>query len=544
MSEEKTPFTKEQLKRFSKDLLIEMILSMSSQLTEMNKQMALLTERINVMLGNQYGRRTERSSEIPHQMKFCFNEAEVLITDATEKQLAEPVIEEIVSGQELTGTPKKRTPHKKESREELLKDIPHEEQECCLSKNELQCECGGVYKEYGDGDCTTRLEFTPASFKVITYHVKTYRCNKCGDIKRAPGPASLFEGSLATPSLLAGIMTAKYINAMPFYRLETAFANNGAYIRRQTMARWMIMAAERYFSLLLDRMAEELLTEKIIHADETTVMVSKDERKAGSKSYMWVYTTEKSEHPVVIFEYQKTRAASHPKEFLADYQGYLCCDGYEAYHTLGNKIIICGCWAHARRHYSNAVKALQDNAERANELSVSQEALRRIGELFELDRSYHPLSVDERLEKRRNELWTKADEYFEWVGSKIGTVPPKSETGKGLSYSMNQKKYLLACLSTADVPLDNSEAERKIRNFVISRKNFVLIDTINGARASAILFSVAETAKANNLRPYEYFKYLLEEISAHLDEPLDKFRDHLEDLLPWSEKLPAEIRKQ
>ena len=103
--------------------------------------------------------------------------------------------------------------------------------------------------------------------------------------------------------------------------------------------------------------------------------------------------------------------------------------------------------------------------------------------------------------------------------------------------------HLLACLSTADVPLDNSEAERKIRNFVISRKNFVLIDTINGARASAILFSIAETAKANNLRPYEYFKYLLEEIPAHLDEPLDKFQDYLEDLLPWSEKLPNEIRK-
>lgn len=544
MREEKTAFTKEQLKGFSKDLLIEMVLSMSSQMTEMNKQMALLTERINVMLGARYGRRTEKSNEIPHQMEFCFNEAEVLITDATKEQLAEPTVKEVVSAQESADTSKKRKSHTKGSREEMLKDIPHEERECSLNDEDLACECGGTYKEYGTGDYTTRLEFTPASFKVITYHVKNYRCSKCGDIKRAPGPAALFEGSLATPSLLAGIMTAKYINAMPFYRLETAFANNGAYIRRQTMARWMIMAAERYFSLLFDRMTEELLTEEIIHADETTVMVSKDERKAGSKSYMWVYTTEKSEHPVVIFEYQKTRAASHPKEFLADYHGYLCCDGYEAYHTLGGDITICGCWAHARRHYSNAVKALQDNAERADELNVSQEALRRIGELFDTDKSYRGLPVDERLEKRQKELRAKADEYFEWVRSKFGTVPPKSETGKGLAYSMNQKNYLLACLSTADVPLDNSEAERKIRNFVISRKNFVLIDTINGAKASAVLFSIAETAKANNLRPYEYFKYLLEEIPAHMSDPVDKFNDHLEDLLPWSENLPAQIRKQ
>lgn len=506
--------------------------------------MALLTERINVMLGAQYGRRTEKSSEIPHQMEFCFNEAEVLITDSTKEQLAEPTLEEIVPSLENTDTPKQCRVHAKGSREEMLKDIPHEERECSLDQKDLTCECGGIYKEYGNGDDTTRLEFTPASFKVITYHIKNYRCSKCGDIKRAPGPAALFEGSLATPSLLAGIMTAKYINAMPFYRLETAFANNGALIRRQTMARWMIMAAERYFSLLFDRMKEELLSEEIIHADETTVMVSKDERKAGSKSYMWVYTTEKSEHPVVIFEYQKTRAASHPKEFLADYHGYLCCDGYESYHTLGSDITVCGCWVHARRHYSNAVKALQDHTERSDELNVSREALRRIGELFNMDKAYRSLSADERIKKRRKELQVKADEYFEWVRSRIGTVPPKSETGKGLTYSMNQKNYLLACLSTADVPLDNSEAERKIRNFVISRKNFVLIDTINGAKASAILFSLAETAKANNLRPHEYFKYLLEEIPAHMEDPVDKFNDYLENLLPWSEKLPAGIRKQ
>lgn len=235
MNEEKVPFTKEQLKSFSKDLLIEMVLSMASQMTEMNKQMALLTERINVMLGDQYGRRTEKSSEIPHQMEFCFNEAEVLITDATEKQLAEPTVEEIVSDPEKTGSPKKRKSHAKGSREEMLKDIPHEERECSLNGKDLECDCGGTYKEYGNGDDTTRLEFTPASFKVVIYHIKNYRCSKCGDIKRAPGPAALFEGSLATPSLLAGIMTAKYINAMPFYRLETAFANNGALIRRQTM---------------------------------------------------------------------------------------------------------------------------------------------------------------------------------------------------------------------------------------------------------------------------------------------------------------------
>lgn len=130
--------------------------------------------------------------------------------------------------------------------------------------------------------------------------------------------------------------------------------------------------------------------------------------------------------------------------------------------------------------------------------------------------------------------------YFSWVELKIGTVPPKTETGKGLAYPINQKEYLLECLSNPDVPLDNSE--RKIRRFVISRKNFVQNDTVAGAEASAILFSLSETVWANNLQPYEYFKYLLVEMPKHM---MDDHRDmsFLDDLLPWSETLPVKIRK-
>ena len=208
---------------------------------------------------------------------------------------------------------------------------------------------------------------------------------------------------------------------------------------------------------------------------------------------------------------------------------------------------VCSCGGKLReigeRHFANAVKALSKKHDRVTELTVLGEALRLIGEIFHLDKSWKGASFEERLYKRQIELKPKIDDYFEWVESKVGTVPPKSETGKGLRYSLNQKQYLLGALSNPDAPLDNSQAERSIRNFVISRKNFVLIDTLTGAEASAIMFSMSETAKANGLKPYNYFEHLLTELPKHMKDNSRDMR-FLDELLPWSRSLPESIRKE
>ena len=544
MEKKNQPLTREQIHNFTKPLLEEMVFSMQGQIAEMNSRLSELTERINVLLADQYGRKTEKVEQPDHQMVFCFNEAEVTIMDASELQLREPSITDINPLQDEDGTGEEKPsgkPHPKKTNAGKLKALPQKEVPYQLSEEQKKCACGGTYKEIGK-TTVTRLEFHPASFEVVKQIIYSYKCDSCGKIIRADHPLPLFEGSLATPSLLSGIMTAKYTNAMTFYRLEEAFSGNNALLTSQTMARWMIRAAEVYFSPLFDRLKQELLSSDIIHADETTVNVAKDDRPAGAKSYLWNYTKEGDDRPVVLFEYQKTRAHSHAKEFLKDFTGWLCCDGYEAYHHLGAGITVCGCWVHAKRHYSNAVKALKNLPERRLERTVSEEAIRMIGDIFHTDKQWKELPFEERRNKRETVLKKKMEDYFSWVESKIGTVPPKTETGKGLSYSINQKKYLLGCLSNPDVPLDNSASERKIRRFVISRKNFVQIDTVAGAEASAILFSLSETARANNLQPYEYFKYLLEEMPKHM---MDDHRDmsFLNDLLPWSEALPAKIRK-
>lgn len=248
----------------------------------------------------------------------------------------------------------------------------------------------------------------------------------------------------------------------------------------------------------------------------------------------------------VIFEYQKTRAHIHAKEFLENYHSFLCCDGYDAYHHLGESIVICECWAHARRHFANAVKALQGKPAYSDELKISEDALQRIASLFRKDNQWKDLSEEEHLLKRTVDLKKDLDDYFNWIRKQVESkkARPKSETGKGLTYSLNQEVYLRGFISNAQVPLDNSEAERKIRNFVISRKNFVMIDSLAGAQSSAVLFSMAETAKANDLKPYAYFEYILQVLPQHRDDSEDQRRQFIIDnLLPWSPNLPEYIRK-
>ena len=191
----------------------------------------------------------------------------------------------------------------------------------------------------------------------------------------------------------------------------------------------------------------------------------------------------------------------------------------------------------------DAAKALMNLSHRKSELTIAEQAIQRIADLFHTDNSWKELSRQERMELRNTELKEKMEDYFDWIESVRDEVPPKSETGKGITYSLNQKEYLMGVLTNPDVPLDNSEAERKIRSFVVSRKNFVLVDTIAGAQASAVMFSMSETLKVNGLKAYEYFRYVLEEMPKYMGK---NFVDHtfVDDFLPWSDKLPAELRKK
>lgn len=529
---------KDNLNNLSKEMLMQMVLHLAENNQELNKTLNIFKEEINVLRNQRFGRHSEKNNQPDGQMKMCFNEAE-FVGFAEETPEEEPKAEETVP--KATQQTKKK--HKKNSRSNSVtanvnvKDILH-----TLTGEELKCECGGIYKKVGD-ETVEQLIFHQAYFELEKHTIEAYSCDKCHSMKKADRPKTVFPGSLATPSLLSGIMTAKYVNAMPFNRLEKTFKDVDVNLSRGTMARWMVKTSERYISLLYDHMKKEFLKANVIHADETPVEVSKDGRKAGSKSYMWVYTNE-GPHQVVLFDYEKTRKASHPKEFLENYSGHLCCDGYEGYHSLPDSIVICGCWAHARRHFCNAQKALKKESKGNAEITISEQALDKIGELFHLDKGWRNdenISREEHAKLRETVLKEKMDAFFEWVELQKPKILPKTETGKGLTYCLNQKKYLIGVLSDPEIPLDNSEVERKIRNFVISRKNFVLIDTLHGAEASAILFSLAETAKVHHLKCHDYFEYVIKELVQHNDDPSSELDHLLANLMPWSEELPKRL---
>ena len=515
-------FTAEQLNNCSKEELIAHFLSAQQENEHMQEQLA-------VMLAGKYGRKTEKLAECSGQ-ESIFNEVEATANFA----MAEPEIEQVVKRKKAAG-----------KREQDLSKFPK-----VIISHELQEE--ELRETFGDkgwkrlpDQIYSKLHVKPAVYEVYEHHIAVYASLDSQMIVKAPHPAELLSNSIATPSLVAGIMNAKYTNAMPLYRVAQEFERYDVAISRQTMSNWVIRCAERYLSLVCDKMREQLCQRHTIQADETTVKVSKDGRAAGSESYMWVYRSGEydCEAPIIFYEYQKTRGAKHPQEFLKEFSGALVCDGYSAYHKLGkenSKILIANCWAHARRRFSNAQKALKGPNKQSAKKTLAHKALTLIGQIYAMDEKGADLSDAARTEYRQREVAPLVEAYFAWVKEHRDHVPAKSETGEGFTYSLNQEAYLKAFLTDGSIPLDNSATERAIRPFTVGRKNWMMIDTEHGAKASAMIYSLVETAKANHLKPYEYLKHLLTEIPKHMD---DTNTDFLADLLPWSENLPADCRK-
>ena len=263
--------------------------------------------------------------------------------------------------------------------------------------------------------------------------------------------------------------------------------------------------------------------------------------------YMWVHLTgELSPVPkIVVYEYQKTRHSGHPREYYKKFNGILMTDGLEQYHKLAREhegIVNANCFAHARRHFANAIKAMGKGNKEAVESSVAYKALVRIGAVYKLEETLKNLSPEDRLKERQASIKPLVEEYFAWVKEVLASsiVLPKSETVKGLNYSINQEEYLKVFLTDGEVPIDDSASERALRNFTIGRKNWMTINTVRGAQASAIIYSITETARANNLNVYYYIKHLLTELPQLVDENGNIEQAMLEPLMPWSKNLPAD----
>ena len=529
-------YTEEQLNSLDRETLIRLFLSQQGQLENIDHTLQLVLEQMADLKRHRFGRSSEKH-ETEDQLSFMEVDGKIVFFNEAEAVAAEE------NTQEEPESVSRRKPKKKQGkREEDLDGLPVVVVEHSMTDEELEDKFGkDGWKQLPD-EVYRRYSFTPAKIQVEEHHVKVYAGKETQEVIKAPHPQALLRGSLVSPSLEAAVMNAKYVNAVPLYRQEQEFERYGLHISRQNMANWTIQCTDRYLAVLYDYLHEKLYGYHVLQADETPVLVNKDGRPAGSKSYMWVYRTGRmyTECQIILYEYQRTRNASHPREFLKDFSGVCVTDGYQVYHTIEEEredLKIAGCWSHARRRFDEAVKALPKAKQKDSRAYL---ALTMIQAIYREEKLLKDLPAKERVIRRQLSVRPLVEAYFVWVRETLPKVPQKSKTWEGFNYSLNQEKYLKVFLDDGEVPMDNNAAEQSIRGFCIGKKNWVMIDTIAGAKSSAIIYSIAETAKANKLKPYDYFEYLLTEIPKHLDVPDSSF---LDDLLPWSPSLPENCRK-
>lgn len=534
-------YTEEQLNNVDKSFLIQLLLQQQEQLNALtkelhasNEKMQLLMEQVILGKQNRFGRSSEKMEDTS---QICFREVNGTIVFFNE---AEAVCDLNAAEPEDLELKSPKQPKRKGKKEADLSGLPVRRIDHYLSAEELEAEFGvRGWKQLPDA-ISRKYHFVPAKVEVEEHHIGVYASKTDEHMVKADHPKTLLHGSLVSPSLGAAIINGKYVNAVPLYRLEQEFQRYGLQITRQNMANWCIRLAEEYLSILYDYLHKELYFYHVIQADETPVLVNHDGRKAGSKSWMWVYRSGHlyQKRQIVLYEYQQTRNASHPREFLKGYDGICVTDGYQVYHTLEKELeelTIAGCWVHCRRRFDEALKLISKSYQKESNAFL---LMKQIQAIYRKEGKLKDLSSDERLKQRQAVIKPLVDAFFAYL--KTINVSKKDKFGDAVGYALNQEKYLRVFLTDGDVPIDNNASERAIRGFCIGKKNWQMIDTIHGAKSSAIIYSIVETAKANNLKPFDYVQHLLEEMPKHMD---DRDCSFLENLLPWSEKLPAGIRK-
>jgi transposase len=480
---------------------------------QLKVQVLTLTEQLNLALARRYAASSEKLS--PDQIAL-FDEAEL-----DNEAGPDAVVDASTDGDEITVAAHQR---KKRGRKPLPDHLPRVDVIHELPESERHCDHDGkLLTEIGEV-ISEQLDIIPAKIQVTRHIRKKYACD-CGQcIKTAPLPAQPIPKSMASPGLLAHITVWKYQDALPLYRQETILQRIGVDIPRATLANWMIKTGS-LVQPLINLMQDRLLGHDIIQMDETTVQVLKESgKRAQSKSYLWLQRGGPPEQPVVLYHYDPGRGAGVAKRLLEGFKGYLQTDGYDGYNAVvaSNDLVHVGCMAHARRRFSEAVKAQGRNKKRGK----AHRGLTLIQKLYRLEKQVRKLTPEKRYQLRQRHAKPVLDEMRSWLDKTLPQVPPTSATGKALHYLHNEWPKLIRYLDDGRLEIDNNAAENAIRPFVIGRKNWLFSDSVKGVTASANLYSLIETTKANGLEPYAYLRYLFTEL------PKAETVDAIEALLP------------
>jgi transposase len=475
--------------------------SLKAENAELSQKVDWLMAQFRLSKHHTFGASSEKSA---YDQMNLFNEVEA----TADSNITEP---------ELTIVARHFRKRKRLMNDRLPEDLPIETIEHDLPQGERICpECGGELHVMGK-ETRRELVIIPAQVKIREHIRKIYACRDCEKdecgvpIVKSPIDNPVIKGSFASPEAIAHIMCQKFVMGAPLYRQEQDWNRQGIMLSRQTMSNWLIRAAEDWLEPIYDAYREVLLTYDVLHADETTLQVLREPGKAPqSKSYMWLYRTSgynkyggEVKHPIVLYEYQPGRHAKYPKEFLNNFKGYCHADGYDGYHALPKNITVVGCFSHARRKWDEAIKSLP---EKDREGSNALHGKRYCDKLFELERRFADLTPGDRHLRRQELAKPLLDEFFNWADSL--NALPKTPIGAAANYMLGQRMYLERYLLDGRLEISNNRAERSIKPFVVNRKNFLFANTPRGAKASAIMFSLIETAKENGINPFTYLTYI------------------------------------
>ncbi|MEI7764763.1 MAG: IS66 family transposase [Comamonadaceae bacterium] len=476
----------------------------------------LLQEKLKAFLRKLFDAKSEvRGTD---QKDLFFNEAEALAPAGS------PVAEE--------STPEIEIPahtRKKRGRKPLDPNLPRDIVRHELPESERVCaHDGSALVEIGV-EISEQLDIIPQQVRVIQHQRVKYACPCCdASIKVTPAPARIIPKGLLTEAALAWVVTSKYMDALPLYRQAALLGRFGGDLSRNTLAASIVRVGDAV-QPIINLLRDHLLDADVVHADETTIQVLKEPgKKAQTKSYLWAQVTG-SGPPVRLFTYAPGRGGNHASTLYAGIHrgSALMSDGYEVYGGIAeaNGLTHLGCWAHCRRYFVEA-EAVIPKAARTPEQPATQ-FIAAIGELYAVESRAKDKTTAERLRLRDEQSRPILQRIEAMLLMHLHAVVPGSLLGKALHYLSSQWPKLIRYADNGTWPIDNNLCENAIRPFVVGRRNWLFADTVAGAHASANLYSLVETCKANGIDPYVYLVSLFRKL------PTAQSVDDFEALLPW-----------
>lgn len=508
------------------DELIQSNAGLTKTVTELNGTIAGLSETIEYLKRKIFGSTSEKSKpvEYPAGQLNLFNEAEATADPSVKEPSLQTAIGEYLRGQKKP----------KSTREEILAGLPVIEVPCNVVEADRECPyCTTDMVLLGKQVVREELRIIPAKVERIQYVQEVLICPQCKEddvpvIVKAETPSPLLKHSLASPSTVAYIMYQKYVNALPLYRQEKDWLQMGVKLPRATLANWVIKCGMEYMQPVYEKLHEYLLKREVIHADETTCQVLKEDGKeATSKSYMWLYGSGNDGLPPIrLYEYQPGRGGHNAATFLSGFSGYLTTDGFSGYNKLKD-VTRCGCLAHMRRYWFDA---LPGKGKVTSTKTPAEIGYDYCNQLFKLEEKYADLDPDTRKERRLETEVSVWKAYWAWLETVHATGGGR--LAKAVTYAWNQKPYMENYLKDGRCSISNNIAENIARPYVLGRKNFLFHDTVKGAKSSAIIYSLVESAKLNNLNIYAYLETVLLYMPDYKNEP-----DGIDELMPWSDMM-------